>query len=317
MNQRQRKKAASAAALLLLAFGFAAAKEKYEEKFEKTLPLAKEGKVQISNVSGEIRIATWSENRVKIEAVKISTAGSAAKAKENAAEVGIDVKTEGDLLTIETKYPHGTRSWGRDSVDVSVRYQLTIPSGAAIKARNVSGDISGENIGGRADLDTVSGDLVLKRASKGAECGTVSGDLRVSDLSGEVFLKSVSGDVYAVNIKGSIGAEAVSGDLELTGVAEADSVRAKTVSGDIVFRGSINRAGRYDLKSHSGDVEMVIPPDSAFDLEAETFSGRITTDFEVRVSGKISRKELSGAVNGGGATVRLSSFSGDIKLRKQ
>ncbi|MEW5900547.1 MAG: hypothetical protein AB1715_03690 [Acidobacteriota bacterium] len=55
---------------------------------------------------------------------------------------------------------------------------------------------------------------------------------------------------------------------------------------------------------------------SAFDLEAETFSGGIETDFEIKLIGRISPKEMSGVVNGGGAAVKLSSFSGDIRLKK-
>lgn len=314
MNQHQRKRAVLAALFVLLAFGFATAKEKYEEKFEKTIALPKGGKVQVSNVSGDIRIVTWGENQVKIDALKISVAGSMARAKENARDVEIDVALEDSVLRIETKYPKGPRGWGRDSNDVTVNYQLTIPEEAAVKARNVSGDILAEKIGGAADLSTVSGDILLNKASRGAECGTVSGDIRVSDLNGNVFLKSVSGDVHATNIKGSIEAESVSGDVELTEVSEADRVRTKTVSGGVVYRGKINPAGSYSLSSHSGDVEMAIPADSAFDLEAGTFSGDITTDFEVRVSGKISRKELAGVVNGGGATVKLSSFSGEVRL---
>jgi hypothetical protein len=61
---------------------------------------------------------------------------------------------------------------------------------------------------------------------------------------------------------------------------------------------------------------MFLPADSAFDFEAGTFSGSIESDFEIKMSGKISEKEMRGVVNGGGASVKLSSFSGDIKLKK-
>ena len=64
----------------------AAAREKYEEKFEKTETLAKDGKVYLSNISGDNVIKTWKENQVKILALKVSQASTAAKAKENAGE---------------------------------------------------------------------------------------------------------------------------------------------------------------------------------------------------------------------------------------
>ncbi len=308
--------AASLAVLFTLTAGIARSGEKFEEKFEKTVPLPKEGKVDISNISGKIVVTSWSQGDIRIEAVKYSDASSEAKAKENAAKVTIEVMTEGNIVRIETKYPKGGGIFGHESVDVSVDYKLTIPQAAGLKAKNISGDIDAEGLGGPADLDVVSGDIALRGAGQGAECNSVSGNVTVSGVTGAVFVKSVSGDVRARQVKGSVEAESVSGELELTEVSEASSVRAKALSGGIVYSGSINKAGTYTLKSHSGEVEMDIPAASAFDFEASTFSGDITSDFEITMSGRVSEKELRGVVNGGGATVKLSSFSGNIRLKK-
>jgi DUF4097 and DUF4098 domain-containing protein YvlB len=138
----------------------------------------------------------------------------------------------------------------------------------------------------------------------------------VSDVTGNAYLKSISGGVKADAIKGSVEAETVSGGVELIGISEASTVRAKALSGGVIYRGRINRQGNYSFKSHSGGVELYLPADSAFDFDAETFSGGVETDFEVKVVGKVSPKEMSGTVNGGGATLKVSSFSGDIKLKK-
>lgn len=308
--------AASAALLFILAAGPVLGSEKYEEKFEKTVALPKDGKVDINNISGNIVVTSWTQGDVKIEAVKSSQASSEAKAKENAGKVTIEVTTEGNVVRIETRYPKGGGFWSGHNVNVSVAYKLSIPQGAGLKAKNISGDIDAEGLGGPVDFDVVSGDIRLQKAAKGAECNSVSGNVEVNDVTGEVFLKSVSGDVKARQIKGSVEAESVSGELELTEVSEASTVRAKALSGGIVYRGSINKAGAYTLKSHSGNVEMFLPAASAFDFEASTFSGDVESDFELKVSGTVSAKEIRGVVNGGGATVKLSSFSGDIKLKK-
>jgi len=75
--------------------------------------------------------------------------------------------------------------------------------------------------------------------------------------------------------------------------------------------------GTYEFKSHSGDVTLTIPSDAAFDLEARTFSGSIDSEFEITLTGKISKKELKGSVNGGGATLEVKTFSGDVELKKK
>src|SRR4030042_1635685 len=112
---------------LLLIFSLAAAKEKYEEKFDKTVALAKDGKVDISNISGDITVMSWDQDQVKIEALKVSQASSLEKAKENAAKVTIEVIEEGNLLRIETKYPKSEKFWGGESLNVSVDSTLWLP----------------------------------------------------------------------------------------------------------------------------------------------------------------------------------------------
>ena len=100
------------------------------------------------------------------------------------------------------------------------------------------------------------------------------------------------------------------------GISDADVVKGKTMSGSAIYLGEINPNGRYSLNAHSGKVEMTIPSDSAFDLTASTFSGSIKVDFKIMVSGTLSKKKISGSVNGGGADVNLKTFSGNVYLKK-
>jgi len=100
------------------------------------------------------------------------------------------------------------------------------------------------------------------------------------------------------------------------GTSKSQLFKASSVSGSIRYQGKINPDGRYSLKTTSGQVEMTLPSDSSFELEADTFSGHIDSDFPIEISGKIVTREFHGVVNKGGARISLSSFSGNIKLRK-
>jgi len=304
--------------LLLFLMGFnpaepAAAKEKYEETFEKTVSLAKTGKVSLKNVSGDIEVKTWDRAEVKIEALKTSQAETMEKAKENAAKVKIEVIEEGNLLRIEADYPEVSIK----GLNVSIDFDLFIPDQAALKIKSVSGDVTLENIGGAVETEVVSGDIEVMKAGQGLDCQSVSGDLEIRSITGDARLKTVSGDITLEQLKGSLEAETVSGDIELSGVSGAKYIKAKVLSGSVTYQGSIEATSRYEMKSHSGDIEMFLPSDSAFDIEAETFSGDIETDFEISVSGKFSKKKIMGTVNGGGAVLSLSTFSGDIILEKR
>ena len=319
---------------LILTFNTVSASddEQYEEKFEKTVVLAKDGKVFLRNVSGDIKVTTWDRAEVKIDALKISKASSPSKAEENAQKVKIEISEEGNTLRIETDYPMMTVF---KSMKVSVRYDLTVPSQASVDIGSVSGDISMLKIGGTAKVQAVSGDLSFEDisgsikansvsgnvevvgADKGAGCESVSGDVEVQNVNGDVYLKTVSGEISAAQVKGSVEAETVSGDVELDGVTEGRKIEAKSLSGEVRYWGDIYSDGRYNFKSHSGDITLVIPADSSFDIDAKTFSGDIDSQFDITVSGKISKKSVRGSVNDGGADVEVKTFSGDIRLNRK
>lgn len=290
-----------------------AAKEKYEERFDRTYALARDGKVSLVNISGDVDVESWDKAEVKIEAVKVSKASSLERARENAEKVTIEVTEEGNMLRIETQYP----KMRFKSLNVSVDYHLFIPDRAAIKVKSVSGDVTLQKIGGAAEVDVVSGDVEVMKAAKGLDCKSVSGDIELQGITGDAFLKTVSGDITVEQLVGSVEAETISGDLELSGVSKAKLVKANVLSGSITYQGTISPEGKYELKSHSGEIEMLLPSDSAFDLEAKTFSGDIESDFEIVVTGKFSKKKIQGTVNGGGGAVILSTFSGDISLKKR
>lgn len=162
---------------LMLGFypGISAEKEKYEEKFQKTVPLTKDGKLFLSNIAGDIEVKTWDKAEVKIDALKISKASSLEKAKENVAKVKIEITEEGNTLRIETKYPK-TRI---RSLNVSVKYWLFIPSMASANVNSVSGDLILEKIGGAVKAETVSGDVSLKDIAGTMKAESVSGDVEV------------------------------------------------------------------------------------------------------------------------------------------
>jgi DUF4097 and DUF4098 domain-containing protein YvlB len=295
----------------------ALAAQKFEEKFEKTVPLSKTGTLYLTNLSGQIEVLTWKDAQVKIEALKTSKADTVDKAKENAAKVTIEVTNEADRVSVETKYPKRMGGfWGGDQISVSVDYKVWIPEQASVEVKSTSGDVKVAPIGGKAKIDSVSGDVGLSGAA-GAEVELVSGDLRMENVAGDAFIKAVSGNIEASGVKGSIEVEAVSGDIKLLDISGAQTVGAKSVSGNITYTGALKEGGRYEFNTFSGDVRMTIPAGSGFDLEANTFSGDIDSDFAITVSGKMSPREVRGTVGKGGTTLVLKSFSGNVDLKKK
>jgi len=290
----------------------ASAGERYEEKFNRTEALARDGKVIIKNVSGRIVVKSWDKAEVQIAAVKVSNVRSEERAKESFAKVTIEVTKSGNILQIETKYPERMRN-----LNCSVEYDLTIPDKASIKVTNISGSVDAAEIGGAFEGNVTSGSVTLARIWGGVDCRNISGGIELQDGAGEIDLYTVSGGIRAVRIKGSIEAETTSGRVELSDIAEAKSVRVKVLSGGISYNGEMAPGSRFNLETLSGGVHVTLPANAGFELDAEAFSGRVNSEFPITMQGTISRKELRGVVNNGGATLRIKSFSGSIEIRKK
>lgn len=320
MKKRERERSAGLKLCFVLMLGLLMilpllAGEKYEEKFERTEKLARDGTVIISNVSGDIKFLVWKEEKVKIEAVKFATGATEAKAKENADEVTIEVKAELGLVRIETRYPESRKWFGHDS-NVRVDYTIWIPDLASIDSKSVSGDVQVEKSGGPVRVSTVSGNVTVVGGKKTITAKAVSGDIRVTGAEADCELNSVSGDIQASQVRGSVEAEVVSGSIRLHDITLARKVSAKSISGTVEYRGQIGPDGSYRFSSHSGEVKLILPEEASFDLEASSFSGTVTTDFPVMVMGKLGGKTIQGRVGKGGAEVSAKAFSGKVEIRK-
>jgi len=146
---------------------------------------------------------------------------------------------------------------------------------------------------------------------------SVSGDVRITGIHGELRAESVSGDVTVrdAQVRG-LSAETVSGELRLANVT-GDRVGAKSVSGGVDFSGPLAQGGRYEMKSHSGDVRVAVANDAGFELEATSFSGNVRSDLPVTIGGPgreavrtggRGRQAMRGVHGDGSAFLSLTTF---------
>ena len=269
----------------------------YEEPFSKTVSVSSGAvKLVLRNVSGDIDVKTWNRSEIKIEATKRSSASAQSEAKENAALVKIEVTQEDHTVRIETKYPESSHSWfsKSKSIDVSVDYTLTIPDSASTDIHSVSGNIDISNCEGESWLETVSGDV---------KATAVGGHIRAKSISGLVDVSDARQGADCESISGNVTVRQVGGDT-----------RAKAISGDVTVEHS---KGSVTAESLSGNVVVYERPDAGFDFEASTFSGDINTEFELRVLGHQEHHELRGSINGGGKSINVKCFSGNVDLKKK
>jgi len=124
--------------------------------------------------------------------------------------------------------------------------------------------------------------------------------------------------VTLINGQGEIIVENTSGTTALTDV-RASVVRAESMSGNVLFQGAVDPAGRYEFSSHSGNIRLALPPSAGALLTLSTFSGSITSDFPITLQPSASgsgEQQLRFRLGTGSARLTAESFSGNITITR-
>ena len=94
------------------------------------------------------------------------------------------------------------------------------------------------------------------------------------------------------------------------------SARVETYKGDVrVAFARFSKASRFE--TYKGEIDLRVPRDSHFDLDADAGRrGDIDTDFATMARARRSRgSDASGAVNGGGPELRMTTHKGTLRIR--
>jgi DUF4097 and DUF4098 domain-containing protein YvlB len=285
-----------------------------------------DGALDLTNISGDVRVTGDGGQEIRIEAVKRVRHRDPDTARQLLGQLRIDVTQVGNRIEVRTTYPR--RSGGARDRDLAARvdYTVSVPSGAAVAIKTISGDTVVTRVTGDVRAETVSGNVEVTGAPGLSVARTVSGNVTVRDVGnvGTVALSTVSGNVSATGVRArAVECGAVSGDLILTGI-EAERLQAKTVSGDIEFGARLARGGRYEFGSHSGDVRITLASDTGFELDASTFNGSVRSDFPIALrsnGGAGGRRESTRTVRGSfgdaSAVLSVKSFSGTVVIGRR
>jgi hypothetical protein len=186
---------------------------RFRATVDETRPLPAHGELSLENTNGTVRLTTWDEPRVRIEAVK--HAGSE-RALE---ELKVEIVGEGDRVSVRTRYPRGRWMGGAGKVD----YRVSVPRGARVRVSNVNGRVEVDGVGGAVKASTVNGSVDVTEAGGEVEASAVNGSVEVAvarvDPSGRSELSTTNGsvrltlpreasaDVEAHTVNGSVGCD--------------------------------------------------------------------------------------------------------------
>lgn len=170
-----------------------------------------------------------------------------------------------------------------------------------VEARTRNGNVEVEHAGGPVTITTTRGAVRVHKAS---------GTVQVVSISGPIEIKCVQGRVEVANTEAPIELANINGE-----------VKAAATNSSVRFTGSLHDDGRYDLKSMSGRVEMILPDNTkGFDASLSSYQGIVESDFKLKPTQPTIEanhgQRLIGRFGNGKSQISLDSFDGLVRLTK-
>lgn len=260
------------------------------ENIEQTFNVTSPAQLKLGNISGSVDIQTGEDGFIHVLAVR--RPGNC-----DAEHTTIELLQEEDgSVSINTRFGEGSLGWLWGSQVCEVEYIVKAPRLCSFNVNVVSSSINMNGFEGAFSFKSVSGDMSLKNLSGSLNVETVSGDVIGQDLVGSSHLKSVSGDI---NLQAS----------------SLPSVNVNTVSGDVVLHTALTE-GPYKFHTVSGDVRLLVPAVSQFNVDLHSVSGDFTTNFPLTRSSQSTGRQ-SASVGTAGPAVSMTSVSGDLQVESE
>ena len=206
--------------------------------------------VTASNIEGDLTIAGVKRARISnVTGALDLTASTASNGSVELRDISGHVRVNAPFCRITAQGLDQTAelSTEHSSVDVTRAANLVIDAPHSdVRAKNIDGDIR-----------------VLSSNS----------NLQISSVSGGLHVQAQQTSVNAEDVKGSIAIETTHGDVVVKNFFE--DVRVETSYRDVTLSTSAEPAGDIEVNNNHGQIKLVLPQSSRFNLDAESANGQI------------------------------------------
>jgi hypothetical protein len=216
--------------------------------FEDSIESGSEPVVRLANGPGRVRIeGVEGSESVDISAKRYARGSSSAAAKENAAEVPVNLSGEGSLLEISSDGGGG----------VGVDYDLSVPLRSVVEVESEAGDVEVSGLNNNATVRVAGGDVTLE---------DVRGSITIEAPQGDVAVESSGTETGRAEI--TIG----TGDLDLEDLV-IGILESQIEAGDVTLSGRFSGSG--SILVETGSITVRLPPEDARELDLQTRVGEV------------------------------------------
>jgi DUF4097 and DUF4098 domain-containing protein YvlB len=220
-----------------------------------------------------------------------------------------------------------------DGLDARADLVVRVPRGHQVAVHLAVGSVAVTNVEGELTVDTHAAGVTASGVKGKLRIDVGSGAVRATGIDGELSVDTGSGGVEVSGLHGtSLSIDTGSGDVTGTDL-DANELSVDTGSGEIRLSGVVSPdlsletgSGRITAElrrdvtslraeTGSGDIAIRAPASLGAEVEIETSSGDIETDFPLQVT-RHGRDHMVGTIGDGKGTIAIETGSGGIRLLK-
>ena len=231
----------------------------------------------VNNTAGKIHIHPGTTSGIVVQGTKYAQGLGA-----SLDDVTVNYEQQGDTVSVTSD-----ETWNFMS-ERGVNLDIAVPSTTDLQVKNTSGNVEIEQITGNIDAQSVSGGI------------------EASNLNGTIKLSSTSGGIHLDNANGIMTLSTISGGIDANNIQLHGQSSLMSTSGGITFEGSLDPRGSYRMEAVSGGIDLTLPTNAAFKLDASTTSGNVNNEFGSSAVGSAPQPALT-----------LHTTSGGIEIHKQ
>lgn len=240
--------------------------------------------------------AVWLTGLLLVAALSVGNAHAQQRISKRypaAKNVRVELKNISGTITVE--------SWNRDEIKLSAELESPKASLSPRQGKNeLIVDVMGDNRG-RGDIGDINFRLMVP----------VNSSVDLQTKRGQITVTNIRGDLVSAHVSSE-------GDITLTGIT-AKQVFAQNTIGDIFFDGEFASGGSYRFQSGKGNINIRIPADSAFNLEAAAPNKQIALGefWNNRFKNMGDGRKYVGDVVDGRSKVVVTNFQGSITFLRR
>lgn len=193
-----------------------------------------------------------------------------------------------------------------------------VGAGGNVKLSGRGGEVEIADVKGEAVIDgEFYGPIRVEKAAKGARFVSRRTDLTISQLSGR--FETGPGRMEISDAPGNVSLVTKKDDIVLENVTGRIHIENHGGGGNVQLRFAQPPREPVDVSNMSGSIELVLPPKSNFEVNAESRSGEIDCEFDELAKQQVARQgttSLQGKIGAKGPQLHLRTSYGTIRLRK-